>query len=108
VSLPDRPLSDAAVTAHYAWRDKVNAHLPAVAARVFALRGVMYRGAGFHYGLESQVGQILHRVNDYNNPVTFLRATMDRVIWKLLLRTLVTAEFSARGWDFPGKRDKRG
>lgn len=45
------------------WRKRVNKGLPALANRVFALRGTGYIGCGFHYDLERQLGNLISGVN---------------------------------------------
>lgn len=45
------------------WRKRVNKGLPALANRVFALRGTSYLGCGFHYDLERQLGNLISGVN---------------------------------------------
>lgn len=100
---PQTPLPDEMATAHYAWREQVNQHLPDIAARVFALRAKAYRGCGFHYGLERELGYVLARMNDYETPLTFFATMVEKVRTKGLVRQLIRAEFSARGWDFPDR-----
>jgi len=45
------------------WRRRVNKSLPALANRIFALRGTGYKGCGFHYDLERQLGNLISGVN---------------------------------------------
>lgn len=82
------------------WRNKVRAHLPAVAARVFALRGKPYSGSERHHGLERALGGVLTCASD-DKAVSAVDAAIDEALWRDLLRRLIRAEFSARGWDFP-------
>jgi hypothetical protein len=91
---------------HYQWRKRVNAHLPTLAARVFALRDKSYMGCGFHYGLEKQLGSLIAWVNDYDNPLTFSTRIRDELGLGFLLRGLLRAEFSSKGMDFPDRQKK--
>lgn len=45
----------------------IEARLPNLSARVFALRGKMYSGCGFHYSLERQLGMQIVAANDMGN-----------------------------------------
>jgi hypothetical protein len=99
-------LSDDATQNHYEWRERVNAHLPKLSARVFALRSKPYRGCGFHYGLERQLGNLIARMNDHDNEITFSIKLRDELGLEFLLRGLLRAEFSAKGLDFPDKHRK--
>lgn len=105
--MPDGSLSRDRARAHNAWRRKVNVHLPAVAARVFALRAVPYMGSGYHYGLEKTLGRLIAKMNTYDEAPTFAESLVEEVIWTEFLRDLIRAEFSARGWDFPQRRRAR-
>lgn len=89
---------------HYAWRGRVAKHLPRLAQRVFALRNKPYRGHGFHYAMEAELGYLIARMNDYQNEITFAASLIEPIRFKEFLRTLVLAEFSARGWDLPDER----
>lgn len=50
-----------------AWRDRAIEQLPALAARVFALRKPFYTGCGFHYSLEKTLGFLLLKLNDFDS-----------------------------------------
>jgi hypothetical protein len=104
--MPDAPLPRDRAKAHWAWRRKVNNHLPAVAGRVFALRSRAYMGCGFHYAMEQRLGKILAWANDYDQTPTFAGSIIEEVVWEEFLRDLIRAEFSARGWDFPDRRSR--
>lgn len=84
---------------HYEWRRRVAKHLPDLAQRVFALRGKHYRGCGVHYGLEGELGYLIARVNDYGNEITLSASLVEPIRFKEFLRTLLCAEFSAKGMD---------
>lgn len=103
--MPDLPpLSHDKANAHYAWRKRVNKHLPRIATRVFTLRDKMYRGCGFHHELECRLGAVIQRMNNYGAPLTIMDEINDYLSLKLLLSSLVRAEFSARGHDFSDRR----
>ena len=89
--------------AHYAWRKRLSAHMPAIAGRVFALRTTGYRGSGFHWGMEGQLGKLLAWINNYDTALSPETPAVERMALEFLLRDLIRAEFSARGWDFPEK-----
>lgn len=50
-----------------AWRKRAARAMQGAANRVFALRSVAYNGHGFHYGLESDVGYCMFKLNDYHD-----------------------------------------
>lgn len=52
----------------YAWRKRSAKNMPALAARVFALRGTGYMGSGFHWNMEKRLGAMMMRLNDYDSP----------------------------------------
>lgn len=54
----------------YAWRRRAARGLPALAGRVFALRGKRYPGCGFHYALERRLGLVLADLNNFDRPLT--------------------------------------
>lgn len=85
---------------HYAWRAKVAKHLPKLASRVFALRGKMYSGYGCHYDIERRLGKVISFVNDRNNRLDFTEIMIDEILFEELLRDIIRAEFSAKGWNF--------
>jgi hypothetical protein len=41
-----------------AWRKTESDKIPALAARIFALRGKMYMGRGFHWSMEKKLGGV--------------------------------------------------
>lgn len=50
-----------------AYLKTLNEELPALAARVFALRTKTYMGCGFHYSLEKTLGNLIVYANDHEN-----------------------------------------
>lgn len=89
-----------------AWRKAQNATVPALAARVFALRGRMYAGAGFHWGMERHLGKVLALLNDFDSHEFYapgahplaLRIGL-KVSLEMLRRDVSAAERSAAKWD---------
>ena len=53
------------------WREAEAKKLPELAARVFALRGRMYYGCGFHWSMECKLGTVIARLNDYDNGANY-------------------------------------
>jgi hypothetical protein len=49
------------------WRERVRKGLPALAARVFALRQKPYVGCGFHWIMEKQLGGVMREICDFDN-----------------------------------------
>lgn len=84
----------------HAWCARMNVHMPAICARVFALRGTGYRGSGTHYAMEAELGYVLAKLNTMDRPA-ISTTIIARVRLEALLRDLIRAEFSVRGWDFP-------
>jgi hypothetical protein len=86
-----------------AWRRRVNARLPDLVARVFALRGRMYAGCGTHYALECELGTVLARINNYSEnyyhgPDGMARQTTLRIKTEMLFSDVRKAEQSAAEW----------
>jgi hypothetical protein len=87
-----------------AWREAEAEKLPALVARVFALRDRMYSGRGFHWSFEKRLGSIMHSLNDYDDHTFYGEAGwMKQVVCKTALEALVEqvdrAEKSADKWD---------
>jgi hypothetical protein len=81
------------------WRRRLNAGLPELAARIFALRGRTYSGCGFHYGLECDLGQVLAAVNDYTRTFDLAAQIGLSVQSEMLHQSVARAEASADEWD---------
>lgn len=77
------------------WRRRTLKGMPALAARVFALRGVAYQGHGFHWALEREMGRVLARLNDYDSPFGVAVQITTEVIVENLYRDVSRAEGSA-------------
>jgi len=56
---------------HAAWCKRINKRIPDLANRVFNLRGKGYKGCGFHYALEKDLGSVIRSLNNYDNPNSF-------------------------------------
>lgn len=89
------------------WRRRTAKGMPALANRVFALRGRFYMGCGFHYALEKDLGVCIARLNDYDTdyyhgPEAMPRQVTAEVIVEELYRRVVEAEKSAD--EFAAKR----
>lgn len=98
-----------------AWRKAEIAKLPETAARVFALRGTGYYGSGFQWGLEKQLGYVIHKLNDYDDgqfyhgPGKAAQAiqTVFQTVVKCFYEELEDAEWSAKnGNKKPPERKK--
>ena len=50
-----------------AWRTAKAREMPALAARVFALRRTGYSGCGFYWGMERDLGTCISRLNNYDD-----------------------------------------
>ena len=82
------------------WRTKVIKKIPALSRRIFRLRRKNYMGSGFHYAMEGDLGNVLHKVS---NPDTWPIKSVDKFHFRLILEvnyeSLVTsvkeAEISA-------------
>jgi hypothetical protein len=74
--------------AHYQWRKKVNEEIPALASRVFALRGKIYNGCGFHYYLEHRLGLIMADINSTIGRLTFELVIKDQVSYEAFVTDL--------------------
>lgn len=80
----------------YAWRRRAARNLPALAVRVFALRGKLYPGCGFHYALESQLGWVLHDLNSFDKRMTDADNMVSEIALEELYRNTRRAELGAR------------
>lgn len=79
---------------HNAWRRRLAKGLPALCARVFALRGVNYMGSGFHYAMERSLGQVIRIASNLDQPFEISDAIIDQVIVEELHRDVARAEQS--------------
>lgn len=72
-----------------AWRRRATNRMPELAARVFALRTRGYRGCGFHWGMEKQLGYVLHRVSDYDTGAGYYHGgAREELAQRMLRRTM--------------------
>jgi hypothetical protein len=80
---------------------RINALLPPLFARAFALRGKHYKGCGFHYGIEKSLDGLLRWCNDFENSppaLEMLSACMAMtVIYEGVIEQLDAAEASLKG-----------
>ena len=88
------PLNHEQAKAHYGWRKEVSMGIPAIAERVFALRGQTYRGCGYHYGMERRLGVLLSRINDYSSPLLVHDPMVDEIAYEELIELVAKAEWS--------------
>lgn len=75
------------------WRKGVNAHLPNLSQRIFALRGILYQGCGFHYDLERQLGRVIMEINNYNDPTRPYYHQREKIVNRIGLEVLVDSLF---------------
>lgn len=78
----------------YVWRKQVNKHIPELARRIFALRSAYYRGCGFHYSMEGNLGGVIRQLNDFDTPWDVSRQMVLKVSIAGLFRDVVKAEKS--------------
>lgn len=69
------------------WRREKNKLLPDIANRVFKLRGQSYRGCGFHYAMENELGYCISMLNDFNRGY---RDIADQLVAKVKFEGLVS------------------
>lgn len=82
-----------------AWRRRAAKRMPALAARVFALRGKPYPGCGGHHEIEGRLGKLIALIcdptrleyHDDRNPVSIQHA-MIRMALRDLIKSIWTAE----------------
>jgi hypothetical protein len=91
------------------WRQAEADKMPALAARVFALRNKMYTGCGFHWGMERDLGVIIARLNDYDTDYYHGTEALARQIGlevhlEQLYKHVEQAEKSAEEWEREKKR----
>lgn len=73
---------------YYDWIDRVKAHLPSLAKRVFALRKKFYEGCGFHYSLEKTLGNVIRDVNDYDRRLSDIDEMAHRITVRIIVHSL--------------------
>ena len=66
--------------------------LPTLSVRVFALKGRHYQGCGFHWCLVKDLGGLMLRLNDYDNPFSEENLLVLEVIYEDLLDRVGKAE----------------
>ena len=66
--------------------------LPELAIRIFALRGQLYDGSGFHWSMVRQIGGLLERVNNLNAEYAETQLTLDTVLFCELVNRVENAE----------------
>lgn len=84
--------------AFHEWQRKVQEQLPELANRVFALRGKMYTGCGFHYSMERQLGRAIIAAHPSNEYPTIFSEISDRLAVEMLFNDVKKAEKSAAEW----------
>lgn len=87
--------------------EEIQEAMPALMARVFALRTRSYSGNGFHWSLERRAGKLLAAANDYDefNEESFLILKMS---FRNFLLDIERAEASAHALEVSEKEKKKG
>jgi hypothetical protein len=81
---------DAARREHARWMEEAADKIPALAARVFALRGTGYLGSGFGWSLEARLGRVITMATDAEGDVWYgPKAMMNRTVARMALRRLI-------------------
>lgn len=80
----------------YAWRQRVNKHIPVLASRIFELRNRFYVGCGFHYGLEGELGSVIRQLNDFDNHYDLCKQIVLEIYVEQLFSRVKKAEKSAK------------
>lgn len=71
------------------WMARVSKKLPALSARVFALRDTGYHGCGFHWSLESRLGRVIMIATNAEEDVWHGKeAYANRLINEILVESL--------------------
>lgn len=83
------------------WARRANKQIPNLASRIFALRGKSYPGWGFHYWMERKLGNIIAKLNDYDDcPQEPIKMFTRRIVMKTavngLFKEIVKAERSIK------------
>lgn len=80
-----------------AWRKRVNAAIPRLAERIFALRRKSYPGCGFHYSLEKRLGHLLSDLNthEYNTRLRSWQIELE-IMCETLHQDVAIAEIASR------------
>lgn len=74
---------------HAEWMRRTGKELPALADRVFALRGTGYMGSGFGWDLERRLGRVIASVNDFEGDIWHGRkALASQVVAQLAVKQL--------------------
>lgn len=68
--------------------------LPALAMRIFALKGKPYQGYGYHWTLVKSIGALLRSVNDYDSKFEVPDLLVNEVIYEDLVERVDAAEKS--------------
>lgn len=89
-------MTEAFLKTYREWRKQANEQLPALAARVFALRGVAYAGYGFHYALEESLGKVIAQVASPEIIPTLAQSVAIQAGFELLEKQVTGAEESAK------------
>ncbi|QRE77361.1 hypothetical protein [Methylobacterium aquaticum] len=85
--------------AHSEWMDRLSKGLPELAARVFALRGELYMGCGFHWSLESRLGRVITIATNVDADVwhgknAFANRIVDKVVVNQFYKDVARIEAS--------------
>ena len=78
-----------------AWQRAVAADLPALAQRLFGLRGKPFSGHGMRYQLEKSFGKVVVAVSSIDRVPTLSESLINQVIYDGFLEDLAAAEASA-------------
>lgn len=77
---------------HHVWRKQVREELPSLAARVFALRGKSYPGAGFGWARERSLGKLIALVSDFDTRPNGVDQIVMEIIYEELVADLAADE----------------
>ena len=82
---------------YFATMKTIGKKLPALAARVFALKGTGYMGSGVHYGMVKRLGWLLMTCNNFDIEHSDIHLTSEmnlEVSYKMLIEDVEAAEAS--------------
>jgi hypothetical protein len=71
------------------WAKRANKQIPNLATRIFNLREKSYVGHGFHYGIERRLGNIIAKLNDYDDcPREIIKIITHKIVMKTAVNRL--------------------
>jgi len=76
-------------------RQEMRDAMPALAARVFALRNASYYGCGFHYAMEARLGKLLAALNNFDTDIENAIHIIHKVSFRSLVADIRKAEATA-------------